>query len=116
MSELQRFLPADQELLVSLFYRIGNWMSHIDDTDTDGASEDLERQHMMNVLKKLSENKKAGALCNELAEETLRQKDSWARWGGHRPTHYRMYRKQNQFCWGKQRMKNINYTQNRWWR
>jgi len=30
MSELERFLPADQDILVSLFYRVGQWMSQVD--------------------------------------------------------------------------------------
>lgn len=81
MSELERFLPADQELLVSLFYRIGQWMSEVDDTDADDHSEKLEEEHMFKVLKSLSQSQNAGALCSEIASEALRQKGSWGRWG-----------------------------------
>ena len=80
MSELQRFLPADQDLLVSLFYRIGQWMSHIDDTDTSDHSENLEEEQMLKVLTKLSKSANSGPLANEIAAEAIRQKGSWARW------------------------------------
>lgn len=80
MSELQRFLPADQDLLVSLFYRVGRWMSDADDTDTNEKSEQAEEAQMFAVLTKLSQSKNAGNLCNEIASEAIRQKGSWARW------------------------------------
>lgn len=80
MSELQRFLPADQELLVSLFYRIGQWMSEVDDTDIGGKSEQIEETTMFKVLTKLSQSGNAGVLCSEIASESVRQKGSWARW------------------------------------
>lgn len=80
MSELQRFLPTDQDLLVSLFYRIGRWMSDVDDTDTNEKSEQAEESQMFAVLTKLSQSKNAGNLCNEIAAEAIRQKGSWARW------------------------------------
>jgi len=80
MSELQRFLPADQDVLVGLFYRIGQWMSHIDDTDTTEKSEQAEEEQMFKILNKLANSKNTGQLCSEIAEESIRQKGSWARW------------------------------------
>ena len=38
MSELQRFLPQDQELLSGLLYRVGYWISNVDDTDEGNES------------------------------------------------------------------------------
>ena len=80
MSELERFLPADQDLLVGLFYRVGRWMSDIDDTDAGANSEKKEEAQMFGILTKLSQSKNVGVLCNEIASEALRQKGSWARW------------------------------------
>ena len=80
MAEIERFLPADQDLLVSLFYRVGQWMSHIDDTDTGEESEAIEEEHMFKILNKLSKSANAGPLANEIATEAIRQKGSWARW------------------------------------
>lgn len=80
MSELQRFLPADQDLLVSMFYRIGQWMSQADDTDLGDDSEAIEEAQIFYILNKLSQSKNAGLLCSEIAAEALRQKGSWPRW------------------------------------
>lgn len=80
MSELGRFLPEDQDLLVGLFYRIGRWMSAVDDSDTGDESETLEEKQMLRILGMLSTSAKAGALCNDIASEALRHKGSWARW------------------------------------
>ena len=82
MSEVQRFLPTDQDVLISLFYRIGHWMSNIDDTDMDEKSEKAEESQVFRVLTKFSQSKNVGALCAELAEESLRQKGNWFRWAG----------------------------------
>ena len=86
MSELQRFLPADQDLLVSLFYRVGRWMSQVDDTDVGETSEKAEEAQMFKVLTKLSQSSNVGDLCQEICAEALRQKGSWARWAGQMDT------------------------------
>lgn len=80
MSELQRFVPEDQELLVGIFYRTGYWISTIDDTDVGEESERREMRQLLLTLEKISNAQKAGALVNELAAEALRQKGSWRRW------------------------------------
>lgn len=86
MSELQRFITSDQDLLVGLFLRVGYWMSGIDDTDIDDASEQKEEAQMLKILKKLSDSDKLGVLCSELATEALRQKGSWKRWSNQADT------------------------------
>lgn len=80
MSALQRFRPEDQDLLVGIFYRVGYWMSHIDDTDLDDKSEHIEHEQMIKILTKIAHSKGAGALVNEIAGEALRQKQSCDRW------------------------------------
>jgi len=82
MSELERFLPADQDILVSLFYRVGQWMSQVDDTDSGEESEHIEEAQLFKVLEKLAHSKNVGALCAEIASEAMRQKGSWTRWAG----------------------------------
>jgi hypothetical protein len=80
MPELSRFLPEDQDLLVGLFYRVGLWMSHIDDTDEDETSETAEHEQLLRVLAKISKTESAAVLIREMADEAVRQKQSWARW------------------------------------
>ena len=80
MSELHRFPPADQDVLVSLFYRIGVWMSGIDDTDTGDRSENIENNLMLRTLGTIASSQMFGALTADIAFEALRQKGSWERW------------------------------------
>jgi hypothetical protein len=80
MPELSRFLPEDQDLLVGLFYRVGLWISHIDDTDEDETSETAEHEQLLRVLAKISKTESAAGLVREVADEAVRQKQSWARW------------------------------------
>lgn len=80
MSELSRFLPEDQDLLVGLFYRVGLWISHVDDTDEDETSETAEHAQLLRVLTKISKTESVAGLVREIAEEAGRQKQSWTRW------------------------------------
>lgn len=80
MSELERFTPQDQDLLIGLFYRVGVWISHIDDTDEGTASEEKEHAKLLNVLQVVAKSDAAGCLVNDLAAEAVRQNTSWARW------------------------------------
>lgn len=80
MSELQRFLPDDQELMAGVLFRIGCWMSGVDDTDVGEASEEVERARLVAVLEQISKEVWSTALVNEIAAEALRRRDSWPRW------------------------------------
>lgn len=80
MSELERFTPQDQDLLIGLFYRVGIWISHIDDTDEGTASEEKELAKLLHVLGVVAKSDSAGSLVNDLASEAIRQNTSHARW------------------------------------
>ena len=47
MSELQRFVPVDQDTLAGILYRVGHWMIHIDDTDIEEISEKLKKSRCL---------------------------------------------------------------------
>lgn len=80
MSDLQRFVPSEQELLVSLFYRVGHWLSNVDDTDLDDASENMENAQLERILRSLSKSKNVPPLCAALSAAALDRQDSWSRW------------------------------------
>jgi hypothetical protein len=80
MSELGRFVPEDRDLLVGLPFRVGNWISHIDDEDLEIESEIKEHARMVQMLNKLARAEGMAPLICELAEETLRREASWSRW------------------------------------
>lgn len=77
---LGNFLPEEQDLLIGIFYRVGFWISHIDDTDVSEASEQKEQQQMETSLKKVSTSKAATELVQEVAAEALRRSGDQARW------------------------------------
>lgn len=80
MSELSRFLPESQDLLVGLFYRVGLWISRVDDTDEEETSETVEYEQLFRVLTKIAKTESNPLLVREMAEEAARQKQSWSRW------------------------------------
>ncbi len=86
MSGLGNFLPEEQDLLIGIFYRVGFWISHIDDTDISEESEQVEQQQLLRALQKISTAKGATELVQELAAEALRRSGDQARWLGQEDT------------------------------
>ncbi len=80
MSGIDSFLPQEQDLLIGVFFRVGYWISHIDDTDLTDVSEHNEQEHMVRALTKISTSKTATDLVRELAAEALRRSGDQARW------------------------------------
>lgn len=76
---LGNFLPQEQDLVIGIFFRIGYWISHIDDTDVDDKSEAIEQKQMLAALKKVAESK-APELVTEIAAEAVRRSGDQARW------------------------------------
>lgn len=76
---LGNFLPEEQDLLIGIFYRVGFWISHIDDTDVETVSEDKEQKQMLAALNKVA-NSKAPELVRDIAAEAVRRSGDQARW------------------------------------
>ncbi len=77
---LGNFLPEEQDLLIGIFYRVGFWISHIDDTDVSEESERIEQQRLVQALKKISQATGSTELVKELAAEALRRSGDQKRW------------------------------------
>lgn len=77
---LGNFLPQEQDLLIGIFFRVGYWISHIDDTDVSEASEQQEQKQMIASLKKVAGSKAATDLIKEIAEEAVRRSGDQKRW------------------------------------
>lgn len=78
MMTLSAFVPSEQATLVSVFYQIGIWMSHIDD-DGD-AADAAEEKALMNVLEKTASKYKHNTLISNMAREAHRQQSNHRRW------------------------------------
>ena len=83
MTGLGGFLPEEQDLLIGIFFRVGYWISHIDDTDVSDHSEGVEQKQLINALNKIAASKSATELVKELAEEAVRRAGDQARWLRH---------------------------------
>lgn len=79
MSQLRRMSPEDQELIVSLPYRVGVWLSYADDEGGDDDDE-LEMEALENTLKSIAGNHTKSAFVSEVINETLALKNRWGDW------------------------------------
>lgn len=79
MSDFNIFHPDEQNLLASSVYKIGMWMSHMDD---DGACEAdaKEREALVQILKRSSKQFSKTPLIAELATEAMRRENYWKSW------------------------------------
>lgn len=73
-------------MLIGIFYRVGFWISHIDDTDISEESEQIEQQHLLRALQKISTAKGATEFIRELAAEAMRRSGDQAHWLGQEET------------------------------
>ena len=80
MSALSAYVPDEQAALISVFYKIGIWMSHIDDSGEDAADVE-EEQTLINVLETVAKSYKAIPLISEMATEAINQESNHVRWG-----------------------------------
>lgn len=79
MTTLNDFTKDEAELLVSLPYKTGMWISHSEDHDgdRDDADEDKSLAACLRHYAKLGEGKPFFA---QVVKESLRREDKWAEW------------------------------------
>lgn len=78
-TDLAAFSSAEKAHLISLFYRVGVWISHVDDAGEDVADR-AEAAMLTRLLQKVVSNPARCVLVRELAAEALRQRQNWPRW------------------------------------
>ncbi len=79
MATLENFSPEDKELLVSLPYKVGIYISYAEDAEgeTDDQREMKALRHCIAGIAKLHED---DALIQEIMKQCLGSKDNWDRW------------------------------------
>lgn len=73
-------LPFDQkELLISLPYRVGAWVSHADDDGGDESDEE-EKRALASIINGFTRDVFGSEAVQYIMMETLQQKDKWEEW------------------------------------
>jgi hypothetical protein len=80
MAFLEKFTDEHQDLLVSLPYRAGLWVSCADDEGGNEAHE-AEKEALAEIIKKKSAGMFESAFIHEVMAETYTRKDDWRVWG-----------------------------------
>ena len=78
-TDLSVFSSAEKAHLIALFYRVGVWISHADDSGEDVADK-AEATMLARLLQKVASNPARCTLVREIAAESLRQRQNWPRW------------------------------------
>lgn len=79
MSFLQDLADDDRELLISLPYRVGVWLSHVDDHGGDQADED-EKKALASIIDGFTRDVFGSEVVQYIMMETLEKKDHWEAW------------------------------------
>ena len=79
MSQLANFSAEEQDLIVSLFYRAGIYVSHAEDEDGD-LDDDLEMKALERVIRALAKNEKKSPFLQSVAQAALDSQDKWQEW------------------------------------
>ncbi len=79
MPDLSSFSEEEQQLLVSLPYKVGMWVSYAD--DVDGEEDDrLEAKALESCIKAVARLHEDKPFIKAVAAETLRRREEWERW------------------------------------
>lgn len=79
MTFLHQLSNDDRELLISLPYRVGVWVSHVDDHGGDEAH-DEERKALASIIDGFTRDVFGSEVVQYIMMETLERKDHWDTW------------------------------------
>lgn len=80
MSHFKEFSPEEQELIVSLAYRIGYWISHIDDLDKTKRDDKWEAAAMDRAIKNIARQHLKGSFPGEVMKHVDKSRLKWSDW------------------------------------
>lgn len=80
MSTLKSLLPEDVELLAGLPYRVGVWMSHIDDDETTNVDEEKEMAALIRIITAIAKIHERSPFVKEITGITLTNEPYWRQW------------------------------------
>ena len=81
MSVFTDFLEEEVVFLVSLPYRVGLWMSYVEDDASTDRDDEREKRALESVMLEISKNTKEAPFVSAVVGESLAYKDLWTDWG-----------------------------------
>jgi hypothetical protein len=79
MTRLSDFSSDEIELIASLPYKVGMWISHSEDVDGEGDDE-KESKILSSCLRRFAKMQDEDSLLGQVMAESLRREDKWADW------------------------------------
>lgn len=79
MTRLSDFSSDEIELIASLPYKVGMWVSHADDVEGEGDDE-KEAKILSACLRRFAKMHENQSLLGQVMAESLRREDKWAEW------------------------------------
>ena len=79
MTRLSDFSTDEIELIASLPYKVGIWISHAEDMDGEDDDE-KETKILSTCLRRFAKMQDEGSLLGQVMAESLRREDKWADW------------------------------------
>jgi hypothetical protein len=79
MTSLSKFSADEVELICSLPYKVGMWISYADDTDGE-VDDEKEAKVLSGCLKQFAKLHADKPFLAEVMKESLRREDKWADW------------------------------------
>ena len=80
MSHLKKFSPEERELVVSLAYRTGYWISHIDDLENTKRDDKWEEAAMDKAIRRIARQHVKGSLPGEVMMHVDKSRLKWSDW------------------------------------
>jgi hypothetical protein len=82
LTELNELSPEKRDMLASLPYRVGLWVSQSDDSG-GGDSDEQEMRALSSILHAYAEEVFGAETVQHIISATITQKENWPRWGEH---------------------------------
>lgn len=79
MSYLSDFSAEDKELLISLPYKVGAWISFSDDVEGE-RDDELEMKALERSIQEIAKRHDDKPMVQEIMSETLKNRDKWEEW------------------------------------
>lgn len=79
MTQLSAFTPEEADIIISLPYRVGINVSHVEDEESE-VDDEREMSALESCFKEIVKLHKDSEFNREVAEEILRRKSLWSKW------------------------------------